>query len=438
MSMPTGDRRGRLKFVGIAVVLSVVAVAIFAIGEFGTLRRVSGAILGGIALIGLALWWADSTTAKDSGSREWSDLGRSLLVGGLIAFAVWLIGNFQREDEQRHSLQLSLGQQQQLPDIDLRNENLSEFDLAGKDLSRADLAGATLSEADLQETNLAEADLTRATLTDAKLEGADLSGADLGEADLDGVEANLVNLSGAMLAGADLSSAQLSGANLEGACLANATLDQAFLPDAELTDAALTDTDLQGAVFWYDLRPATLTSVGLNRALHAGTARWPPGYRYQRLVNPNSNANPPAPPPLHPMQVRTARVRSVFDGDTLTLITAHSPDIIPVRLIGINAPDFGEGGGLTARNFLRKLLPTDSKVMYQQDRLPEDEFKRHLLYVFLPDGRLVNQVMLQNGQAIELDSSNDRHGNNLYSEKLAASEAWARERALGLWQSCPS
>jgi endonuclease YncB( thermonuclease family) len=426
-----------LKVVALLTALSVLVIAALLIFQVGHFRQVSGAILVWLAIVGLGLWLADRGSKTSGESREWGELGRSLLVGGLIAAAVWMVGNFQREDERHHSLQLALGEQRELPGIDLHGEDLGEFDLAGKNLSQADLSRADLTAANLQDTNLSEADLDGATLTEADLEDANLANSAMDEAKLEDVEANLVDLRGASLAGADLSGASLSGAQMEGACLADARLNRASLPDANLDDAALTRADLSGAKFWYDLRPADLRSIGLNRASHAGTARWPPGFRYGELVHPSQTVKPPSSPPE--TGTKPATVRSVFDGDTLTLAGLGGRAAnAPVRLIGIDAPDRSELGGIRSRVLLERLLPAGARVRYRYDRRREDAFERRLLYVFSSDGRLANQVMVQHGLAVtHIDPPSNANGNRLYSRELAAAETWAREHGQGLWHSCP-
>jgi uncharacterized protein YjbI with pentapeptide repeats/endonuclease YncB( thermonuclease family) len=425
-----------LKVVTSLTALSVLVIAALLVFQVGHFRQVSGAILIWLAIVGLGLWLADrgSTT---NGSREWGELGRSLLVGGLIAAAVWMVGSFQREDERRHSLQLALGEQRELPGIDLHGEDLGEFDLAGKNLSRADLSQADLAAANLQDTNLSEADLEGANLTEANLKDANLANSEMNEAKLEGVEADLVDLRGATLAGADLSGASLSGAQMEGACLADARLNRAFLPDANLDDAALTRADLSGAKFWYDLRPAHLRSIGLNRASHARTARWPPGFRYAALVHPSQTVKPPSSPPER--GTKPATVRSVFDGDTLTLTgVGGRATNTQARLIGIDAPGRGELGRIRSRVLLERLLPDGASVRYRYDRRREDAFGRKLLYVFSSDGRLANQVMVQHGLAVaHLDPPSNANANRLYGRELVAAETWARERGQGLWHSCP-
>jgi micrococcal nuclease len=217
-----------------------------------------------------------------------------------------------------------------------------------------------------------------------------------------------------------------------------ASLADARLPDAHLEGANLRAADLQGTYFWYDLRAAYLGSTGLRGARHAGEAHWPPKMRkrYHDLVHP-STADAP-----HTI-VREARhegqVRYVADGDTLSLnVDGRSrAGLLKVRLIGIDSPDLEHEGGHAARELLRSLLPVGAHVTYEHDVPREDKLRRQLLYVYGPDRRLVNEVMVEQGMATD---RLDPPGNDTalrYAPELEAGEAWAREHAIGMWRTCP-
>lgn len=419
--------------------LAVAVVLVFVL-EVSQLRQASGWAFLGVFVFGGALWLAAALEpeGEDGHAKVWGELGRSLLVAGLMAFAVWAVAELRRPSETRHNLQLTLGAQQSMPGIDLHDEDLSGFDLSGKDLSGADLAGANLTGATLIGTNLAGADLSGADLADAEMKKARLTGARLDHARMEGARAELADLKKARLPEADLADARLGGAKLQDACLSGASLEDARLPDAHLEGADLHAADLEGAYFWYDLRAAYLDSVGLRGARHAGEAHWPPKMRkrYHDLVHPS-----PADAPY--TIARAARhegeVRYVPDGDTLSLNVDRSRRVglLKVRLIGIDSPDLEHEGGHAARELLRKLLPMGAHVTYQHDVLREDELGRQLLYVYGPDRRLVNEVMLEQGRAT---ARLDPLGNGTalrYGTELEEGEAWAREHALGMWRTCP-
>lgn len=429
------------KLVGVCavgVVLFLIAVTLWALG-ISAFRTSMGWSLFVLFVFGIALWWSVSKDPDPERARVWGDLGRSLLVAGLLAFAVWLVGELRRPIDARHNLQLTLGVQRALPGIDLRGEDLSEFDLA-----RKDLRDARLSEADLSGATLVDANLSGAELADADLEGADLEGADLSEADLEGanltgVSADLSDLRGARMPAADLTGAQLSGAEMQHTCLTGASLAGAYLPDAQLDGADLTEANLHDTRFTYDLRPADLRAVGLSGALFAGSAQWPPsiGDRYRELTHPSADVPPPGPTPR---RLRSATVSVVADGDTLKLVPDGKgrPKPLRVRLIGVEAPDIGEVRGMEAREFLRQLLPGGAKVTYEYDVRRADKFGRRLMYVFAHNGSLVNQLIVERGRAVTaIDPPGEARSNTLYAPRLTAGETWARAHALGMWRSCP-
>jgi uncharacterized protein YjbI with pentapeptide repeats len=159
----------------------------------------------------LALGGYLSWTAEDR-RRTRGDLGRSLLVAGIIGVALGSaqfaldrrLQDVERQREaraaaleDRRTLQMSLGLQRDFVGIDLRKRDLSRFFLARKNFAFANFAGASLRETHLTDAtlrgsivvnaDLRGADLRRAVLRDAILAGSDLSGAELLDADLRGV-----------------------------------------------------------------------------------------------------------------------------------------------------------------------------------------------------------------------------------------------------------
>jgi endonuclease YncB( thermonuclease family) len=316
---------------------------------------------------------------------------------------------------------------------------MERFDLSGRNLEGANLSGAHLDGASLVRANLSGADLSDAHLRGANIEAADLSGADLAGADLEDVAASRTDLHEARIMEADLSDASLSGANMRGACLTGSSLSGASLPGVHLERAALTGADLDETKFWFDLRRAFLGAVGLAGAEHSRDASWPPGFdeRAEELIEPREI--PPRPLVKAPIGgTEVGRVVSVFDGDTVLVSTWKGR--MKMRPIGIDAPTWGEEGADTAREVLRELLPHNQWIRFSLDRRRTDNFGRELVYLFGPDGTLVNQAMLRRGAAISQIDPPDRKGslrNVRYARQLAAAEAWARQHARGLWEACP-
>jgi micrococcal nuclease len=143
--------------------------------------------------------------------------------------------------------------------------------------------------------------------------------------------------------------------------------------------------------------------------------------------------------PYPPLQ---GTVTWVSDGDTLK-IEPHGK----VRLIGIDTPErdasqrdrFFIKQGIsekrlrrTYRNALQFNIDTvkGKRVTLSLDREPRDRHGRLLAYIHLPDGRLLNQVLLEQGLAVvyrrfEFDQK----------ETFLAAESLARQEGLGLWQN---
>ena len=109
-----------------------------------------------------------------------------------------------------------------------------------------------------------------------------------------------------------------------------------------------------------------------------------------------------------------AEVLSVYDGDSLTLLVDLGFGMESkrkVRLLGINAPELRsrkkgkakqieKQAAIEARDFLRSLLPTGTKVILWSVKM--DVYGRSLGCVYL-DGMSVSNDMLNNTQAIRYD-----------------------------------
>lgn len=113
----------------------------------------------------------------------------------------------------------------------------------------------------------------------------------------------------------------------------------------------------------------------------------------------------------------------VIDGDSL-----NCRDGTRIRLLLMNAPEAGPFGDL-ARRALAGLLPVGESFRVETDRRRQDKQGRVLGYVFLPDGQMVNEMMIREGYAfLKPDDDNRRH-----LSRLRRAEAAARETRRGLW-----
>jgi len=125
-----------------------------------------------------------------------------------------------------------------------------------------------------------------------------------------------------------------------------------------------------------------------------------------------------------------ARVTKVTDGDTI-----HLGGLGSVRLIGIDTPEVYGGVecfGRRASNFAKRLLPLGTRVRYRVGVEERDRYGRLLAYVWLPDGRMVNRVMVEQGYAQPLTIP----PNVEFADAFRAAARAARQAGLGLWQAC--
>ena len=133
------------------------------------------------------------------------------------------------------------------------------------------------------------------------------------------------------------------------------------------------------------------------------------------------------PAPAGAQERLACRVTAVSDGDTFR---AACPAPVRVRLLLIDSPErdqrpFGE----QARKALQLLLKPGDQVSLELDVVPRDRYGRLLAYIFLPDGRLVNEEMARSGFAVALVYP----PNVRYVERIRAGVAAAREARQGLW-----
>jgi len=141
------------------------------------------------------------------------------------------------------------------------------------------------------------------------------------------------------------------------------------------------------------------------------------------------------------------RVVKVIDGDTFTC-TLKNGEEIKVRLIGVDTPESREGPklerdaertGLSKKEILRmgkeateytkKLLPKGEVVYLEQDVQPTDRYGRVLAYVWLKDGRMLNELLLLEGMAQVYTIP----PNVKYQERLLKAQKKAMEEGRGFW-----
>jgi micrococcal nuclease len=141
----------------------------------------------------------------------------------------------------------------------------------------------------------------------------------------------------------------------------------------------------------------------------------------------------------------TARVTRIIDGDTFEVFDGESE--FRVRLIGVDAPesrrnpkaerDAEEWGvlvedivreGRKAAAFVRAFAPPGLAVWIVENG--EDAYGRILAYVYLPDDRCLNEIILRAGCA--LTPERYRHERR---SKFAEIERGARIQKRGFWKT---
>jgi micrococcal nuclease len=134
-----------------------------------------------------------------------------------------------------------------------------------------------------------------------------------------------------------------------------------------------------------------------------------------------------------------AIVRTVIDGDTLTVVTSRGDAV--VRLIGIDAPERGSDGrppecyNEEATRLLAELAPPGTVVLLERDVSEIDRFARLLRYVWIDrNGQrlLLNEELVRRGAAVAREYPPDTR----YADRLAAAQHVAQATSAGLWGYC--
>jgi micrococcal nuclease len=118
-------------------------------------------------------------------------------------------------------------------------------------------------------------------------------------------------------------------------------------------------------------------------------------------------------------------ITRIADGDTLTCGKTGR-----IRLLMIDAPELAQGRyGYEALDMLKEIAPVGTHVTIETDVRARDTYDRLLGYVFLPDGRMVNEEMAKSGYVTALVYP----PNVRYVERIRNAVAKARRDKTGLW-----
>ncbi|MBN2403253.1 MAG: thermonuclease family protein [Spirochaetes bacterium] len=140
------------------------------------------------------------------------------------------------------------------------------------------------------------------------------------------------------------------------------------------------------------------------------------------------------------------KVDRIVDGDTIVVVQNGNRE--KVRFIGIDAPESRVNDktikdskrtdadvktliiqGKKATAFLKSVLRKGDFVTVEYDIQKRDKYGRILAYVFLPDGRMLNDLIIRSGYAYPLTIP----PNIKYADKFLQSYKYARDKKLGLW-----
>jgi len=145
-----------------------------------------------------------------------------------------------------------------------------------------------------------------------------------------------------------------------------------------------------------------------------------------------------APPPdRQKYDGRHFRVVRVWDGDTFDLdVPDGREDFTRVRLWGVDTPETNHPDkppmhfGREATAFTKRLVDGRTvRIELEPGVRPRGKYGRLLAWVYLPDGRLLNEVLVREGYAY----ADPRYGHHLRKEfRKWQEEAHAGRR--GLWQ----
>lgn len=123
----------------------------------------------------------------------------------------------------------------------------------------------------------------------------------------------------------------------------------------------------------------------------------------------------------------------VIDGDTAILnINGEEKRC---RFIGIDTPESvhpdaerNTEEGKTASDYTKELL-SGQQVYLEYDLAPQDQYGRELVYLYLPDGQMIQEILLKNGLAVTITIQ----PNSKYASYFAAIQSEAREIGAGFW-----
>ena len=146
-------------------------------------------------------------------------------------------------------------------------------------------------------------------------------------------------------------------------------------------------------------------------------------------------------------QSNTATIKKIVDGDTFHIIL--NGKLEKIRLIGIDTPESRINAktkkdaersnqnvsqiislGKAATKYVKTLVKPGDEINLELDVQTRDRYGRLLVYVYIKDGRMLNELIVGNGYASPLTYP----PNVKYVELFQSAYKKAREENKGLWE----
>ncbi len=122
-------------------------------------------------------------------------------------------------------------------------------------------------------------------------------------------------------------------------------------------------------------------------------------------------------------------IKRVIDGDTVKTV-----DDKTIRILGVDTPEINwdkgtaDFYGYKALEFTKNKL-LNEKVYLEYDKEKSDDYSRTLAYIYLNNGQLFNNQLLEKGYAHLMIVG----PNNKYEKEFKQTVKKAREKSLGIW-----
>lgn len=126
----------------------------------------------------------------------------------------------------------------------------------------------------------------------------------------------------------------------------------------------------------------------------------------------------------------SGEVVRIVDGDTLFFIKDGKE--IEARLMGIDAPEYGEKFALEATNFLASKLSVGSTVFYTQETPQTDVYGRQLIHAYHQPNLSFSESVNARLVAAGLAMVPDYRDKTIYFQELKEIEKEAQKNKLGI------